>query len=291
MNKIKDSYTKVLSHIQEGDYLKTEPDLHKITNLVEEMAQSEKHRGLDSIRDQQKVILMRLESLKDELQVGREEVNLDAHNDDLSAIANTMGKRCLIKIENEVTFDDIIGLESVKKDIKMELVNRLKYPTVFPRKEERLNMVLFYGVPGTSKTDCFYAAVKEAKVSKVYFLHPKLVNSTWKGQSVKNLLAFFMMLRSNRPCFGFMDECEYLLKDRSDSSNNSNADLTSAMLMETDSNRKDNYGITLVCATNKPSDIDSGFRRRFRDLFYFPPPNIEVLHKNYNMPIYLLAMQ
>ena len=58
MNKIKDSYTKVLSHIQEGDYLKTEPDLHKITNLVEEMAQSEKHRGLDSIRDQQKVILM-----------------------------------------------------------------------------------------------------------------------------------------------------------------------------------------------------------------------------------------
>ena len=276
MKEILDLYTKVLSLIQEENYLEAKPKLQELSDQIEKMAHSEKYKGHETIKNQQKIILMRLDSVLNQLQVGTEDVNLDGHNDNLFEIANAMKKKCLVEVDQKITFNDIIGLEGVKKDIKMELVNKLKYPSVFPYEKDQLNMLLFYGVPGTSKTKCFYAAVKEANISMVFNLHPKIVNSTWKGQSVKNLTAFFMMLRNNRPCFGLIDECEYLLRDRSKSSSNSDSDLTSAMLMETDPNRSDNFGITLICITNVPGEIDSGFRRRFREVFYFSPPNVEV---------------
>ena len=90
MKEILDLYTKVLSLMQEENYLEAKPKLQELSNQIEKMAHSEKYKGHETIKNQQKIILMRLDSVLNQLQVGTEDVNLDAHNDNLFEIANTM---------------------------------------------------------------------------------------------------------------------------------------------------------------------------------------------------------
>lgn len=114
----------------------------------------------------------------------------------------------------DISWDDIGGLEDVKRDLK-ELV---QYPVEHPEKFEKFGMspsrgVLFYGPPGCGKTLMAKAVANECQVNFISVKGPELL-TMWFGESEANVRQVFDKARQAAPCVLFFDELDSIAQKR-----------------------------------------------------------------------------
>ncbi len=175
----------------------------------------------------------------------------------------------------EVKFADVGGMDEVKDEIAMKVIQPLAHPELFAAYGKKVGGgVLLYGPPGCGKTHLARATAGEVKA---YFqavgIHDVL--EMWTGQSERNLHAIFESARRRRPCVLFFDEVDALGAKRSDMVNASGRQSINQFLSELDGASGNNEGVLVLAATNAPWHVDPAFRRpgRFDRLIFVPPPD------------------
>lgn len=177
----------------------------------------------------------------------------------------------------KVSFEDVGGMDAVKKEIDLKIIKPLNHPDLYKAYGKKIGGgILLYGPPGCGKT---YLAKATAGQVNAKFISVGLTDilDMWMGGSEKNLHDVFEKARQNTPCVLFFDEIDALGANRSDMKQSSGRHLINHFLHELDGVENDNEGILVLGATNAPWHLDPAFRRpgRFDRIIFVPPPDEE----------------
>jgi len=187
-------------------------------------------------------------------------------------------RETVVEIPN-VTWEDIGGLENVKRELQ-ELV---QYPVEHPEKFLKFAMsppkgVLFYGPPGCGKTLLAKAIANECQANFISIKGPELL-TMWFGESEANVRDVFDKARQAAPCVLFFDELDSIAKSRGGSvgdGGGASDRVINQVLTEMDGmGAKKN--VFIIGATNRPDIIDSAILRpgRLDQLIYIPLPDLK----------------
>lgn len=174
-----------------------------------------------------------------------------------------------------VNFNDVGGMESVKKEIDLKIIKPLQHADLYKAYGKKTGGgILLYGPPGCGKT--FIAKATAGQVN-AKFINVSLndILDMWVGNSEKNLHGIFELARNNTPCVLFIDEIDALGASRTDMKQSSSRHLINQFLQELDGVENDNDGVLIIGATNTPWNLDPAFRRpgRFDRIIFIPPPD------------------
>ncbi len=172
-----------------------------------------------------------------------------------------------------INFNDVGGMETVKKEIEMKIIKPLLHPELYKAYGKKTGGgILLYGPPGCGKT--FIAKATAGQVN-AKFISVSLndILDMWVGNSEKNLHEIFELARHNTPCVLFIDEIDALGASRSDMKQSSGRHLINQFLQELDGINSTNEGVLTIGATNTPWNLDPAFRRpgRFDRIIFVPP--------------------
>jgi transitional endoplasmic reticulum ATPase len=187
-------------------------------------------------------------------------------------------RETVVEVPN-VSWDDIGGLEGVKRELR-ELV---QYPVEHPELFEKFGMdaskgVLFYGPPGCGKTLLAKAVANECQANFVSVKGPELL-TMWFGESESNVRDVFDKARSAAPCVLFFDELDSIAKSRGSSAGDAGG--AGDRVMNQVLTEMDGVGakksVFVIGATNRPDILDPAIMRpgRLDQLIFIPMPDYE----------------
>ena len=177
----------------------------------------------------------------------------------------------------DVSWDDIGGLEDVKKNLQEMIL----YPIEHPDKFYKFGMspskgVLFYGPPGCGKTLLAKAVAHECSSNFISIKGPELL-TMWFGESEANVREVFDKARAAAPCVLFFDELDSVGTARGSSQGDAGGAgdrVLNQLLTEMDGvGAKKN--LFFIGATNRPDILDEALIRpgRLDQLIYIPLPD------------------
>ncbi|MDP3844839.1 MAG: AAA family ATPase [Pseudomonas sp.] len=174
-----------------------------------------------------------------------------------------------------LTFEDVGGLDELKKTIHKKIILPYQKPGLFQRFRKRVGGgILLYGPPGCGKTMLARATAGECKAT---FLNVAIsdVLDMYIGESERKLHALFEEARAKAPAVLFFDEVEALGGKRTNTREATSSKLVSQFLTEMDGFAQSNHGVLILAATNVPWSVDAAFRRpgRFDRVLFVPPPD------------------
>lgn len=186
-------------------------------------------------------------------------------------------RETVVEVPN-VKWDDIGGLEDVKRNLQEMIL----YPIEHPEKFEKFGMqpsrgVLFYGPPGCGKTLLAKAVASECSANFVSIKGPELL-TMWFGESEANVREVFDKARSAAPCVLFFDELDSIGTARGGSAGDAGG--ASDRVMNQLLTEIDGVGVKknvfFVGATNRPELLDDALLRpgRLDQLIYIPLPDL-----------------
>lgn len=176
-----------------------------------------------------------------------------------------------------VTWEDIGGLENVKRELQ-ELV---QYPVEHPEEFLKFGMqpsrgVLFYGPPGCGKTLLAKAIARECQANFISIKGPELL-TMWFGESEANVRDVFDKARAAAPCVLFFDELDSIAKSRGGNIGDAGgaADRVINQVLTEMDGMGSKKNVFIIGATNRPDIIDSAILRpgRLDQLIYIPLPD------------------
>ncbi|KAG2608905.1 hypothetical protein PVAP13_4KG006600 [Panicum virgatum] len=106
----------------------------------------------------------------------------------------------------DVTWDDVGGLDSLRKEFDRCIIRCIKHPEVY--EVFGVNMqagFLLFGPPGCGKTLIAKAVAHEAGANFIHIKGPELLNK-YVGESESEVRKIFTRARTNSPCILFFDE-------------------------------------------------------------------------------------
>jgi AAA+ superfamily predicted ATPase len=176
-----------------------------------------------------------------------------------------------------VTFDDIGGLEDVKKAIHRTIILPFTRPDLYEAYGRRAGGgVLLYGPPGCGKTMLARATASECGLP---FSNVRIeeILDPFIGQSERNLHDVFEQARRAAPCVLFVDELDAMGFARRKHTGSAGRPLVNQLLEELDAIGADNTGMLVLAATNAPWDVDEALKRpgRFDRTVFVPPPDVD----------------
>lgn len=172
-----------------------------------------------------------------------------------------------------ITFDDVAGLDEVKRAITIKMINPVKYPEKYRMYGKKTGGgVLLYGPPGTGKTMIAKAIANEVG-AKFYAVKGSDIVSKWVGDSEKNINSLFEEANKQDRAIIFIDEMDSLIGKRGLDTHNDKR--VNEFLQQIDGFAGKNPNLLLLGATNRPWDIDSAAMRsgRFSQKIYLPLPD------------------
>nr|XP_010907043.1 peroxisome biogenesis protein 6 isoform X1 [Elaeis guineensis] len=174
------------------------------------------------------------------------------------------------KVPN-VKWEDVGGLEEVKKSILDTVQLPLLHKNLFSSGLRKRSGVLLYGPPGTGKTLLAKAVATECSLNFLSVKGPELINM-YIGESEKNVRDIFQKARSARPCVIFFDELDSLAPARGAAGDSGGVmdRVVSQMLAEIDGLNESSQDLFIIGASNRPDLIDPALLRpgRFDKLLY-----------------------
>lgn len=184
------------------------------------------------------------------------------------------GKITRIVTKVNVTFDDIKGIDSAKKELQ-DMVEFLKNPKKFLTIGAKLPKgVLLVGYPGTGKTLLARALAAEADVP-FYPASGSEFDGVLVGQGARKMKALFEVAKKNAPAVIFIDEIDSVGRQRTSSIFHPFANQTINQLLSEMDGFSKNESVIILGATNRLSDIDPALLRagRFDVHIYVPLPD------------------
>jgi len=187
---------------------------------------------------------------------------------------------------SEITLDNIIGLESVKQE--------LKYFIDFIKNKEKYNKwnvklpkgILLVGPPGTGKTLLVKTLAKEVSIPVIHMSGSEFVEM-YVGVGASRVRQLFKKARSHSEgCIIFIDEIDAVGRKRvnGDGGDSERDSTLNQLLVEIDGFGKDD-NIMVFGATNLVKNLDQALLRsgRFDKKVYFDPPNKDERVKIFNL--------
>ena len=115
---------------------------------------------------------------------------------------------------SDVHWDDVGGMEEVKRLLSEVVLWQLRYDNLFQQAGVRAPKgVLLHGAPGTGKTLLAKALAGETEANFIAVKGPQLL-SMWIGESERGVREVFRKARQAAPCIIFFDEIDALAPRR-----------------------------------------------------------------------------
>ena len=177
----------------------------------------------------------------------------------------------------DTTFDDVKGLENVKK-LVMSFMFMAQNPDIlkYYKLEGGLGM-LMYGAPGTGKT-MFGAAIANAMNLPLFIVTPADIFKSYVGESEQAVKQIFQEIDACPDgAILFVDECESIFSRRTQDTKDYKAAVTTELLQRINGFGVDGSKRIMIAATNRPDVIDPAYLRykRFSHLIHVTPPDLE----------------
>ena len=194
----------------------------------------------------------------------------------------------------DIKWDDVGGLEDVKKMMKESVDWSIRFPDLFKHAGIKPPKgLLLFGSPGTGKTYIVKALANETRFNLISIKGSELL-SKWVGESERAVREIFRKAKQVAPSIVFFDELDALSpirqQDKSDTTGASER-VVSQLLVELDG-LVELHDVFVIAATNKPDKVDPALLRpgRFDRLIYLHPPKPEDLLEIFkihtrNMPL------
>jgi len=169
-------------------------------------------------------------------------------------------REILIRTPN-VSWNDIGGLEDVKK----QLIEAVEWPLKTPEKFKRLGIrmpkgIFLYGPPGCGKTMLAKAVAKESNANFISIKGPELL-SKWVGESEKAVRKIFKKARQVSPSIVFFDEIDAITARRgTEVGTKVEERIVDQLLTELDG-LEELGNVIVIGATNRPDIVDTAMLR------------------------------
>jgi transitional endoplasmic reticulum ATPase len=182
----------------------------------------------------------------------------------------------------DVKWEDIGGLEGVKRELQEAVEWPLKYPSLYAAMGHTAPKgILLHGPSGTGKTLLAKAVATESEANFISVKGPELL-SKWVGESEKGIREIFRRARQASPCVIFFDEIDSIAPTRGgEGGGGGGAErMVSQILTEIDG-ISELHGVVVLGATNRPDMIDPALLRpgRFDRIVLVPNPDSQTRKK------------
>ena len=182
----------------------------------------------------------------------------------------------------DVKWEDIGGLEGVKRELQEAVEWPLRYPDLYAKIGHTVPKgILLHGPSGTGKTMLAKAVATESEANFISVKGPELL-SKWVGESERGIREIFRRARQAAPCVVFFDEIDSIAMARGGGmggemgggSVGTNDRVISQILTELDG-ISELHGVVVLAATNRPDMIDTALLRpgRFDRIVFVPNPD------------------
>jgi transitional endoplasmic reticulum ATPase len=173
---------------------------------------------------------------------------------------------------SKVWWQDVGGLNEIKKSLTDNLITAIKEPNKFIKMGIKPPKgALIYGPPGCGKTLLARALATETGANMILVRGPEIL-SKWMGESEKAIREIFRKAKTSSPCVVIFDEIDSLARNRT-GEGGSGENILSQILTEIEEGISSR--VVVIGITNRPDILDSSLLRTGRlDLsLYVPPPD------------------
>ena len=173
---------------------------------------------------------------------------------------------------SKVWWQDVGGLEDVKKSLSDNLIMSMKEPAKFTKMGIKPPKgALIYGPPGCGKTLLARALATETGANMILVRGPEIL-SKWLGESEKAIREIFRKAKAASPCVVIFDELDSIARSKSGEGGTGET-ILSQLLTEIEEGISSR--VVVIGITNRPDVLDGSLLRTGRlDLvLYVSPPD------------------
>ncbi len=185
----------------------------------------------------------------------------------------------------DVRWDDVGGLDDVKRVLKETIEWPLRYPGLFDHmKTNPSKGILLYGTPGTGKTYLAKAVASESEVNFISVKGPALL-SKWVGESEKGIREVFKKAKQASPCIIFFDEIDAIAPIRGVSTDSHVTERVISQFLTEMDGIEELKGVIVLAATNRMDIVDPALLRagRFDLQMELPIPDAKACLEIFNI--------
>ncbi len=181
-------------------------------------------------------------------------------------------------IENpDVKWEEVGGLEDVKKELQEAVEWPMKYPGLYDKLGHKMPRgILLHGTSGTGKTLLAKAVATQSEANFVSVRGPELL-SKWVGESERGIREIFKRARQSAPCVVFFDEIDSIAPIRGAGGETAVTERVVSQLLTELDGMENMHGVVVLAATNRADMIDPALLRpgRFDKIIQIPLPDKE----------------
>jgi len=181
-------------------------------------------------------------------------------------------------IENpDVSWEEVGGLEDVKRELQEAVEWPMKYPGLYDKLGHKMPRgILLHGPSGTGKTLLAKAVATQSEANFISVRGPELL-SKWVGESERGIREIFKRARQSSPCVIFFDEIDSIAPLRGAGGENAVTERVVSQLLTELDGMENMHGVIVLAATNRADMIDPALLRpgRFDKIIQIPLPDKE----------------
>ena len=188
-------------------------------------------------------------------------------------------------------WEAVVGLAAAKAALREAVLLPATRPDLFQGLRSPARGILLYGPPGNGKTMLVRALAGEAHAALLAVSAASLT-SRWHGEGEKLMRALFTAAAARAPAIIFIDEADALLSARGGGGGaGGGGEHEASRRMKTEfltcfdrlasssapgpGGGGSGAGVTVICATNRPADLDDAVRRRLTRRILVPLPDTD----------------
>src|SRR6187431_1652671 len=175
----------------------------------------------------------------------------------------------------DVEWNDIGGLDDVKRELQEAVEWPLRYPDLYTKLGHSVPKgILMHGPSGTGKTMLAKAVATESEANFISVKGPELL-SKWIGESERGVRQIFRRARQAAPCIIFFDEIDSIAPIRGLEGDSMVAERVVSQLLTEMDGIQSLSGVVVLAATNRADIVDPALLRpgRFDKILYIPLPD------------------